>query len=293
MQAPYPADTRAKGWRFELDMERARQSDTWTLASPEVRPWLLMMWAVAWEQTPCGSMPADDELIAARLGMPPKLFAKHRAILMRRWWLADDGRYYHDVMVQRVTEMMERRRKESDRKALARAKRDAGLRQTPEAVPHLSRGTTAGTPWDSTHGATPEPEPEPEVNHTEDFNGRSASARETGAEDDPPPFVQTKAGEIGMALKRGGIDPLSLNLSDSRLAALIAQGATPEEFEGLAREAVAAGIARPFPWVMVTLAARRQDAARIRLAPAGQNRQQALESRNRAIADEWAQQGIA
>ena len=143
-------------------MERARQSDTWTLASPEARPWLLMMWATAWEQTPCGSLPADDELIAARLGMPTKLFAKHRAILLRKWWLAEDGRYYHDVLVQRVTEMMERRRKESDRKALARAKRDAEAHQIPAPDPHLSRGTTTGIPRDSTPGATPEPEPEPE-----------------------------------------------------------------------------------------------------------------------------------
>lgn len=35
--APYPCDTRAKGWRFELDHERIRQSDTWALAPPEIR----------------------------------------------------------------------------------------------------------------------------------------------------------------------------------------------------------------------------------------------------------------
>ena len=68
--APYPADTRAKGWRFELDMEQVRQSDTWALSPAEARPWLLLEWAVAWEQTPCGSLPNDDTLIAARLEMP-------------------------------------------------------------------------------------------------------------------------------------------------------------------------------------------------------------------------------
>jgi hypothetical protein len=97
-------------------MERARQSDTWTLAAADARPWLLMMWATAWEQTPCGSLPNDDELIAARIGMPAKAFAKMKPILLRKWWLADDGRLYHDVLVQRVTEMMDKRKTDADRK---------------------------------------------------------------------------------------------------------------------------------------------------------------------------------
>lgn len=107
--APYPGDTRAKGWRFELDMEKVRQSDTWALANSATRPWLLMMWATAWEQVPCGSLPNDDELIAARLGMDLKLFAKARSVLLRGWWLADDGRLYHDTIVGLVQEHRKRR----------------------------------------------------------------------------------------------------------------------------------------------------------------------------------------
>ena len=142
--APYPADTRAKGWRFELDMEQVRQSDTWALSPAEARPWLLLEWAVAWEQTPCGSLPNDDTLIAARLEMPDKMFAKYRAVLLRGWWLADDGRLYHDTLARRVMEMMQRRRKESDRKALARARPTAPMPQDYTPVPPLSHGTGAG-----------------------------------------------------------------------------------------------------------------------------------------------------
>lgn len=91
-EAPYPADTRAKGWRFELDHERIQQSDTWALAPAEVRPWLLMLWMTAWVQEPCGSLPKDDLLIAVRIGMPIKTFNKNRDALMRGWWLAADGR---------------------------------------------------------------------------------------------------------------------------------------------------------------------------------------------------------
>lgn len=295
MPIPYPADTRAKGWRFELDMERARQSDTWTLASPEVRPWLLMMWATAWDQTPCGSLPDDDALIAARIGMPDKLFAKHRGILLRKWWLAEDGRLYHDVLVQRVIEMMGLRRRESDRKALARRGKKAippppdgpgspgESHASPAGVPRDTHGTTAGVhPQGGTSTSTstrtgsstlvllptPTALPAGAYEHGE-YHGSPASVpRDNPLPGELLPGGPTKAGEIGLALKRAGVDPQTLCLADPRLAALIAQGATPDEFAGLAKEAISKGINSPWPWILKVLPARRAEAASLVLAPA-------------------------
>ena len=113
---PYPADTRAKGWRFELDYERIRSSDTWAVTPADLRPWLLMLWMVAWEQTPCGALPDDDELICARLGMTPKAYGKAKDNLLRGWTKAEDGRLYHGTITERVLEMIERREKEAGRK---------------------------------------------------------------------------------------------------------------------------------------------------------------------------------
>jgi hypothetical protein len=144
---PYDGDVRAKGWRFELDHERIEQSDTWALAPPELRPWLLMLWMVAWRQSPCGTLPDSDEIIAARIGMDRHQFTTHRAVLMRGWTLCADGRYYHDTIAERVRSMLEARRSEADRK---RAWRD---RQSPN-VPRDTHGTPPGV-------TTPEPEPEP------------------------------------------------------------------------------------------------------------------------------------
>lgn len=142
--APYPADIRAKGWRFELDHERIRQSDTWALASAEQRPWLLMLWLTAWEQTPCGSLPSSDELIAARIGMPIKTFVKNKPVLMRGWVEKEDGRLYNATLTERVLEMMATRRKETDRKALARLKTNAESCGNPVVVPWDNNGTDAG-----------------------------------------------------------------------------------------------------------------------------------------------------
>lgn len=165
-EPPYPADTRAKGWRFELDLERIEQSDTWALAPAELRPWLLMLWAIAWKQVPCGSLPDDDQLIAVRIGMKAAQFAKTRAILMRGWWKAVDGRLYHTTMTTRVLEMMGVKDKERQRKADYRKRKDAeeaagqngdGHGKDPgqdRDVPSLSHGTSTGQNGDG-HGSDP------------------------------------------------------------------------------------------------------------------------------------------
>ena len=143
MQPPYPPDARAKGYRFELDYERMLQSDTWALTPARLKPWLLMTSFIAWQQTPCGSLPDSDELIAARIGMDAGEFEQNRAILLRGWQKADDGRLYHPVVSEMVLEMLARKARETQRKADYRAKIKA------QNVSHLSHGTDNGQARDS------------------------------------------------------------------------------------------------------------------------------------------------
>lgn len=81
-------------------------------------------------------------------------------------------------------------------------------------------------------------------------------------------FTPTPSGQVGQALKRAGISMTSVSLPDPRINALLEQGATPEEFEAVAREAVERQIAKPIGWICSTLAGRRSDAAKLTLAPA-------------------------
>jgi uncharacterized phage protein (TIGR02220 family) len=150
-EPPYAADTRYKGWRFELDLERVQQSDTWALASPDQRPWLLMLWTVSWQQNPCGSLPSNDELIAARIGMSLAAFQVAKPILMRGWWQASDGRLYHATITEHVLAMLAYKNGEARRKADWRARMAAEreaqtLRSAPGNVPKMSRGTDASVP---------------------------------------------------------------------------------------------------------------------------------------------------
>lgn len=148
---PYPADTRAKGWRFELDYEKIDQSDTWGLTTevPVARPFLLMMWLVAWTQEPCGSLPNDEALIRGRCCVPPAIWPKVRDIMMRGWWIASDGRLYHDTLTKRVTEMIEYRRKNAKRvadfKAAQREQHGGNALPTDEQRATSHTGTGTGT----------------------------------------------------------------------------------------------------------------------------------------------------
>lgn len=243
---PYPSDVRAKGWRLELDYEQIERSDSWDLAGHEPRPWLLMMQFVSWRQVPCGSYPADEAVIAAKIGMPERAWRKHRGVLMREWFEATDGRVYHRTLTERVLEMMKRRRSDSDRQAERRRReaqespRPATESQgTPAGVPDVSRVTPTGLqPESGTDNRQP----------TTEESALALSAR----------------GAVGIALKAAGLDPMSFNLADPRVDALISAGATPENFEGLAREALAAGKNKPWAWVLTVLPERLKAGAGIK-----------------------------
>ncbi len=176
---PYPAEIRAKGWRLELDTERIRQSDTWALATPELRPWLLMVLMVAWEQTPCASLPDDDQLIAVRIGMTLDAFAVAKEVLMRGWWLADDGRLYHRAMTEFVLEMLSKKSRERTRKANWRAANRGN-------VPRDTHGTDAGQTPDSRVSHMGETTPEPEVPDNNCYPDASASSPPTAKDTADP-----------------------------------------------------------------------------------------------------------
>jgi hypothetical protein len=125
------------------------------------------------------------------------------------------------------------------------------------------KGSKGGSETPLTGGSKPPPSSSSSSStseDTEDFNARSGRGP-GGAE-----LPETKAGAVGLAFKRAGVDPMTLNLGDPRLAELLRQGATPEEFEGLAREAIRQGVDSPYPWVLSVLPKRRAAAAAITLA---------------------------
>jgi uncharacterized phage protein (TIGR02220 family) len=140
--APYPADTRSRGWFFPLDLQRIRQSRAWALAgvTPGLRNVLVRVWIESWEQIPMGSLPDDDQVIAALIEYPMGMFAEHRATLMSGWWKASDGRYYHPYETELVLGRLAHVNAEAERKAKWREKR-ATQEADPKRADVVSHGT--------------------------------------------------------------------------------------------------------------------------------------------------------
>jgi hypothetical protein len=136
---PYPADVNAIGYRPQMDLRRIKQSRTWMLADPEVRPWLVLLWLEAWESIPAGTFPADDDaVIAARIGCKAEWFNGHRDQLMRGWRRHADGNLYHPVITDLVLDMVGRRQGAAARQARFR-EANSGRNETAESNALLTR----------------------------------------------------------------------------------------------------------------------------------------------------------
>jgi len=166
---PYPADLEAKGWCLDYDYERIEQSDTWAIATPEQRPWLLMLWLISWRQVPVASLPNDDRLIAARIGMPVQQFTDWREILLSGWQLATDGRMYHETLTQHALRMAEKRVKDRSRVAAYRAR----LLQSSDDVTRYTPVSNADVRVSST------PSPSPSLTPTEESKADARKSRPT------------------------------------------------------------------------------------------------------------------
>lgn len=274
--APYPADTLARGWRFEVDMEAVKRSDTWKKAKTgALRGALLLLWAEAWQEKPCGTLPDDDELIALMVDMAPALFVKHKGVLLRGWWKAEDGRLYHDTITTRVLAMLAKRANDAERAAARRARAAA------------SGGGHAEVTRDAE--ATPgEPPREFYTKH---------QAPSTSQQDKPVGKARKRAESVAPGiLVAAGFDadaaaefiahkdrvkaPLTLRAWVDHVAESEKAGWTPQQ----AAEKVMAKGWKGFEAKYVASEQR----------PAGTvipiNRQEAIEVRNSAVGDEWLRQ---
>lgn len=125
-------------------------------------------------------------------------------------------------------------------------------------------------------------------------SARNASSAERAPDDEPPETqgqTPTPAGAVCQAMRRAGLQ--ATNPGDPRLLALIEQGATLPEFEGIAAEAVSKG--KGWAWVLTVLPARRIEAAAIALPPAQKAQQadpMAWASTRRGVTDRAVSLGI-
>lgn len=145
-------------------------------------------------------------------------------------------------------------------KAGAQAETNRAIAQAREARRKASRTEHEQSTNRSTNV---QPNQTPDTRHQTEIPERAATSTEVAREPDTGGHEPTPAGLVCRAMRKAGMP--DVNPGDPRLLALIAQGATAAEFEGLAAEAVSKG--KGFAWVLVVLSKRREEAAAITLAP--------------------------
>lgn len=141
---PYDKHTSANGYGFDLDVPRMQNSDSWAICPQEIRPWMMMSWVMSWTQHPCGSLPADDEIVAVRLGCSVEFLQVHRRFILRGWAIHSDGRLYHPVITEEVMKMLQSREKWKLKKRGQRAETEK--QSLTLNVPRESPGSPRGVP---------------------------------------------------------------------------------------------------------------------------------------------------
>lgn len=265
--APYPPDTRAKGWRFELDYEQIEQSSTWALAAevPMAQHALLMMWLVAWKQVPCGAFPNDESEIRAKCRIPASTWPKLRDVLMRGWALADDGLLYHPTIAARVVEMLEYRAKNAKRVAdfKARMRDQNASNALPTGDSQAKNDTGTGT------GTIPSTPSEQKV-----------APRKRSAEPPCPADVDAQVWTDWLALRAKKRAPVTATVIDGAKSEALKAGMTLDAFLRVWCRRGSQGLEADW------LKPAERSGAVIPI-----NRQEAQEARNLSVAARWAAEG--
>lgn len=296
---PPEVDLRDFGF-MPLHVQRLRDSELVDLSTGNEFKAAVLLWAYAWHQQPAASLPNDDRILAARSGAGVG-WRKVKAMALRGFIECSDGRLYHPLIAEAALDAWERRetyqtsqatketRQQRWRAELSRLSgllRDAGVTppQRPTKAQLLSlcethgvdvfvdghvddsetrrdageiAKTGTGTGTETKEQGRASGPPRPNARDAEEKPGPESPAPEVNGHD------PTRAGLACRAMRKAGLQ--ATNPGDPRLIALCEQGATDDEFAGLAAEAVEKG--KGFAWVLVALQARRAEAAAIALAP--------------------------
>ena len=116
---------------FMLDVERLLASELVALGTGDEIAAAMMLWCRAWQQSPPGSLPNEDRVLAAF--SKAKNWSKVRAMALRGFVLCSDGRLYHKFVCQQAHDAWDRRKRyrekqerEADRLRKWREKKQAG-----------------------------------------------------------------------------------------------------------------------------------------------------------------------
>lgn len=144
-----PADCDLRDFAFmPLDVLRLRDSELALKATGEAFRCAVLLWCAAWHQVPAGSLPDDDDTLAAfaGYGRAPREWKKHRSGALRGWIKCDDGRLYHPVVAEKANEAWRAKLEQRWKTECARIKKHCQRHQMEFDPPDFERWMSQGCP---------------------------------------------------------------------------------------------------------------------------------------------------
>ena len=121
-----PPDTDIGGMDgFLLRTDKLMASELWAISTGDEFKAAMGLWARAWSQSPAGSLPDDERILAAFSGAGGK-WKKVKTVALRGFVKCSDGRLYHKVLCEEVLRAAQLKRDRRDRTAKATEARKKG-----------------------------------------------------------------------------------------------------------------------------------------------------------------------
>lgn len=309
-----PLECDLQDFRFmPLDVARLRDSDLAADETPEACWAALLLWAASWHQIPAASIPDNDQWQAKQAGYVSRgridpAWAKVRTGALRGFVMCEDGRLYHPVVAEKAREAWKSKLDKRWATERARVKKHNDRHGTSIPMPTfdewMSLGCPQGQRLDVPRDIPPRP---PFVPRERGSKGQGEGqgegqgqgqpnnpSGEGGVPPPPPPAPpappKAKAKSAAEEEKsRLWADLKTAMVADGKCADFKAAGALltasakkygEEVFVAAARETVAEPRAETHSYFIGAC-----ERAAGKRAPV--NRQEAIEQRNRAVAEAW------
>lgn len=128
-EPPVSPDTDIAGLDgFMLNTDKLMASELWALSSGDEFKAAMALWCRAWKQTPPGSLPDDERVLAAFSGAGAR-WSKVRGMALRGFVKCSDGRLYHSTLCDDV---LRAAKKKAERKERTKAATEARQKQRDE-----------------------------------------------------------------------------------------------------------------------------------------------------------------
>lgn len=288
-----PADCDLTDFAFmPLDVARLRDSELASNESPEACWAAVQLWAASWHQVPAGSIPNDDKWLAKHTGYGRivKEWMRIRQGALRGWIECSDGRLYHSVVSEKAREAWEAKVEQRYRTEVARVKKHNQRHGTVYVTPDFDAWLSLGRPQGH-HLSVPGDKQDKTGDNTGDKASKGKREGQGQGQGDSITVTDVTASDAGSA----DAELTKVELWAAGKSILAEQGMPKAQCgsfvgklvkdygDGVVIDAVrAAVVQRPADVAQYLVAACKQ--ANGQRKPV--NKQEALEARNRDLADE-------